>query len=114
MRNLFPFLITVAIGVLGFFLLLPILSIFLVIVAGIILLVLAAPLLMRLPWFRKRIIVHRSGNFTSMRFGKDAYTTYDGQPPQAEPARQRLNYGDVIDVEGRELPADDESAKKRD
>ena len=107
MRNALPTLLLLGAGLLGFVLLLPILGVLFFIVIGLIVvvvgLVLAAPFLARLPWFRDRIHVHRHGGFSSVRFGRDAYTTYE------EPHRQeatRLDHGDVIDVEGRELPSE--------
>jgi hypothetical protein len=81
--------------VIGGAVLLPVLGVVLVVVVVFIglalLLLLLAPWLVKLPWFRDRIRIHRSFDF--------------GQR-QADPFRQQAprQDDDVIDVEGRELP----------
>lgn len=87
MRNLVWLLILVAFGFFAFFVLLPIIGI---VIVAVLVLVIAAPFLMRLPWFRNRVFVYRSGSQPR----SDGY-----QPP-----RPSLDHGDVIDVEGREVP----------
>jgi len=104
MRNLVSILVLLAAGVLGFIVLLPVLGIIIVLIVAVIGLFFALPLLARLPWFRNRIIVHR--------FDGRTHTRYGGAPPEEEPPRVRLDHGDVIDVEGRELP--EGKAEKRD
>lgn len=110
MRNGLLTLLLLGAGLLAFTLLLPILGVLFIIVivaiVAVVGLVLAAPLLARLPWFRDRIHVRRYGGASSIRFGRDA-----GYNPHEEPVHQQstqLNRGDVIDVEGRELPNDEE------
>lgn len=90
MRNALVTLVLVGLGILAFFALVPALLLVLVAVVGIVVLVLALPLLAKLPWFRDRIIVHRG-------------TWPPPPPPQRPPGADQ---GDVIDVEGRELPPD--------
>jgi len=109
-RNGLLTLLLLGAGLLAFTLLLPILGVLFIIVIVAILavvgLVLAAPFLARLPWFRDRIHVRRYGGSASVRFGRDAgYNPYQEPPDQRS---TRLDQGDVIDVVGRELPSDEE------
>ncbi|MDF2630104.1 MAG: hypothetical protein K0R39_3935 [Symbiobacteriaceae bacterium] len=114
MRNSLPTLLLLGAGLLAFILLLPILGVLFIILIGLILvvvgLVLAAPFLARLPWFRNRIHVRRHGGFSSVRFGRDTYTTYE-EPHR--PEATRLDHGDVIDVEGRELPSENPNSQEK-
>lgn len=110
MRNLLWFLSAAAVVLLAIFVLLPVVGVLLLIIVGVLVLAvaffLAAPLLARLPWFRDRIHVERYGNARTVRFGGGTYTTYrDAGParPQGEEQPGRLDHGDVIDVEGREI-----------
>lgn len=97
-RNALLFLGLVGATILGVAVLLPVLGVVFLIIAALvavaILALLAAPLLVKLPWFRNRIHVERYGNAQTIRFGRDDFT-------QSE---ERRDQGDVIDVEGRELP----------
>lgn len=99
MRNALAFLAVIGAAILAIAVLLPVLgAIFVavaVLLALIISLLLLAPLLVKLPWFRRRIIVERYGNARTIRFGSGAFST--SQPPSGQP-------GDVIDVEAREVP----------
>lgn len=91
--------------VLGALFLLPVLGVlFLVVVAVLVLAVaafLAAPWLARLPWFRDRIHVEQTPFGQAIRFGRERgyRDPHAGQGP-----RYNAGTGDVIDVEGRELP----------
>jgi hypothetical protein len=82
----------------------PVLGILLFVVAALLAVLLiaflAAPLLAKLPWFRNRIIVQRSGGRRIIRFGPDAFSGFRDHRP--------TNDDDVIDVEGTERPDDTE------
>lgn len=109
MRNAIWSLITLGIALLAVVLLLPVLGVLLLLVAGVAVLfvgaVLAAPWLLKLPWFRRRMHVDQTPFGRTIRFGRGVYTTYTGNPTEPErPAGPRLDDGDVIDVEGRDLP----------
>lgn len=113
MRNLAWFLSLLGAALVGIFVLLPILGIVILFVAGLLAVVavgvLAAPLLTRLPWFRNRFTVRRQGGFRTVRFGNSVFMSYSdtSEPvdpePESDPLRQ-LETGDVIDVEGKEIP----------
>jgi hypothetical protein len=91
MRGPLPFLMMLVAAAVAVFVLLPVLSVlFIVLLIGLALVVgtvLAAPLLAKLPWFRDRIFIRR-------------WPQAEPRPNPATPADQ----GDVIDVEGREIP----------
>jgi hypothetical protein len=113
LRNAIWSLITLAIAVLAVIFLLPVLGVLLLVVAGLIVLAVGAiwalPWLMKLPWFKKRIHMEETPFGRTIRFGGGQYTTYRGNPYEPErPAGAHLDEGDVIDVEGRELPEKDE------
>lgn len=116
MRNLAWALTLLGGAVVAFFVLLPILGILALIIAAAALVVLAAPLLQRLPWFRDRFHVERRGGFRTYRFGNSVFVTYDTSEavdpdPEPEPLAQ-LDSGDVIDVEGQEISdCNDKEAK---
>lgn len=106
-RNLAWALTLLGGAVVAFFVLLPVLGIIALILAAAALVVLAAPLLQRLPWFRDRIHVERRGGFQTYWFGSDGFTTYDTSEavdpdPEPEPIAE-LDTGEVIDVEGQEI-----------
>lgn len=109
MRNALLVLSALGALLLVIFVVLPVLGV--IVIAAIVLIalilgaLLAAPLLMKLPWFRKRIIVEERGGFRTVRFGNSAFTT--GRPGQGRPPGQGPVDPDVIDVEGRELPDKD-------
>jgi hypothetical protein len=93
--------------------LLPLLGVILLVVAIVLVLavgaVLAAPLLAKLPWFRDKFTVEHRGNWKTVRFGGSVFTSYQpGRPehPAPESAGQ-IDAGDVIDVEGEEIPDKD-------
>lgn len=115
-RNL-AWALTLLIGaVVAFFVLLPVLGIVALIIAAAVLMMLAAPLLQRLPWFRDRIHVERRGGFRTYRFGSSVFMTYDTSEavdpdPAPEPLAQ-LDSGDVIDVEGQEISDRDDSERR--
>jgi|GEM_PF-5355543 len=103
MRALVMLVSILAAGLLAFFVL-PLLFIVVgIALVAVIVLVFLGPYLMKLPWFRDRIHVYR---YT----GSGRQTRPDSEPEQ--PHGRRLDHGDVIDVEGRELPPDE--AEKRD
>ncbi|HEY8347101.1 MAG TPA: hypothetical protein VIL07_07475 [Symbiobacteriaceae bacterium] len=110
MRSLVFWLILLGAALTGFLILLPLLG-FLVVVAGGLLamaaaVMLAVPLLQRLPWFRDRVRIERRGRFRTVRFGDTVIISYsdDSEPADSEPeSRKRLSDGNVIDVEGRIL-----------
>lgn len=111
-RNALFFLGLIAAILLAVTVLLPVLGvIFLVALLALVLavaMVWAAPLLAKLPWFRDRIYVREEGGRKTVRFGGTVYTSYRGGGPAAGPtdpdSAGRLDDGEVIDVEGRELP----------
>jgi hypothetical protein len=107
-RSITWFLTLLVGALLAWFVLLPVLGFLLMVVVGALLLVglliLAAPLLMKLPWFRNWIHVEETLFGKAIRFGKGPSTGYRGragEPGWSDPARD-----DVIDVEGREIPDD--------
>lgn len=108
-RDLAWALILLGAAVLAFFALLPVLGIIAVVIAAAVLLMVAAPLLQRLPWFRDRIRVEQRGGFRSYQFGNTRVTTYHDTSEAADPEPReeplsQLDNGDVIDVEGKEIP----------
>jgi len=113
MRNALGSLIVLAVAILIVIALLPVLGVLFLIVAGVVVLAIgalwAAPLLAKLPWFRDRIRVYRSGGFQSVQFGREFEVRE--QPPHEEREVHR-ELGDVIDVQGRELPDADEDAEE--
>lgn len=103
MRALVMLFSILAAGLLAFFVL-PLLFVVVgIALVAVIVLVFLGPYLMKLPWFRDRIHVYR---YTG---GGRPYQPDAGSETQHE---RRLDHGDVIDVEGRELPPDE--AEKRD
>lgn len=91
MRALVTLFSLVAAGLLAFFVL-PLLFVVVgIALVAVIVLLFAAPYLMKLPWFRDRIHVYRYNS------------AYQHDPAQTQSNRP-LDHGDVIDVEGRELP----------
>lgn len=98
-RQALMFLSLLGAALLAVVLLLPVLGILFLLVAAGVGLLLAVPLLAKLPWFRDRIFVRREGNFRGVRFGRDDFTPHRKENPAGKP-----DEGDVIDVEGRELP----------
>lgn len=91
MRSLVLFLSLLGATLFVILVLLPVLGVILLVVAVALALALgvylAAPLLVRLPWFRDRVTVEERGGRKTVRF--------DGA---------QFADDDVIDVEGRELP----------
>lgn len=86
------------------------LGVLLILVAVVAAGVLAAPLLAKLPWFRDRIHVEDVGGRKTVRFGNGVFTSYRGRGPEP-PTPDRfggIDSGDVIDVQGRELPDEKE------
>jgi hypothetical protein len=105
-RTITWFLTLLVGGLLAWFVLLPVLGFLLMVVVGALLLVglliAAAPLLMKLPWFRNWIHVEETLFGKTVRFG-NAYRRRAPEPGWSDPAQE-----DVIDVEGREIPDDRE------
>lgn len=116
MRRGLPYLIFAGITLLAFLVLLPVLGVVLLLALlalGLLVgFMLAAPLLARLPWFRNRIHVKDVGGRKTIRFGGAVYTSYRGEHghPQRQPpdSSGRLDDGDVIEAEFRELPERDD------
>ncbi|MFZ5622744.1 MAG: hypothetical protein ACOY5W_17135 [Pseudomonadota bacterium] len=108
MRNLTLWLSLLGAAVIGFLVLLPVLGLILFAVLTVLLLTagafLAAPLLARLPWFRDRIRVDERDGRRTVRFGSAVFTTQQGRPHRDPAEGFRRVEGEVIDVEGRELP----------
>jgi hypothetical protein len=103
-RNVLLFVGLIGAAVLAVVVIVPILGILLigvaVLLAVLLIAFLAAPLLAKLPWFRGRINVQRSGGRRIIRFGPDAFSRHRDHGPE--------NDDDVIDVEGTERPDDKE------
>lgn len=112
MRNLIGSLVVMAVGILLVVALLPVLGALFLVVVGVIVIGIAAlwaaPLLAKLPWFRDRIHVRRSGSFQSVQFGRGFAADVRPEPEERE---THPELGDVIDVQGRELPDADEDPK---
>lgn len=108
MRNAIWTLISLVITGLALVFLLPVLGVLLMVIVGLVVLAIvafmAAPWLSKLPWFRNRIHVDRTPFGRTIRFGgANAYRTWQEQPGEPK-SGARLDQGDVIDIEGRELP----------
>jgi hypothetical protein len=115
MRNTLISLALTAVAILVVLALLPVVGFLLLFVVAVVVLAIvaffAAPLLARLPWFRDRIHVDEESGHRSVRFGRGFYTSsYNtpyrnaGETDPFEPPAGHLDDGDVIDVEGREIP----------
>lgn len=104
MRSGFSYLVLLAVVILGGIFLLPLVGFLLIFGVGLLLLVglliWAAPWLAKLPWFRDRIHVNRSGGARFVRFGGG----FRPSEPEPSPHTSTDDVIDVIDVEGRELP----------
>jgi hypothetical protein len=108
-RNALWSLILMAAAILAVVVLLPVLGVLFLGVALLLALgigaILAAPFLAKLPWFRDRIHVQTRGSARSVRFGQNrSYPgAMTGERERIDSAA-RTDPGDVIDVEGREIP----------
>ncbi|MGE5675100.1 MAG: hypothetical protein ACM3XM_14690 [Mycobacterium leprae] len=120
MRNLLLFLGLAVAAILLVTVLLPILGLILVLLVGLLIVAVgfyfALPLLVKLPWFRDRIRVYRNTRGETIHFDNGGFYYSDmttQEPPNPDetadprPAGQ-LGQGDIIDVEGRDVPEDDD------
>ncbi len=100
MRDLVWILSTIAAVLLALVVFLPVLGIVFLLVGAVLVVALAAPLLSKIPFFRRWIRVERYGNVRTVRFGRRTSWSYGG--PGVRP-----DDDDVIDVEGREVPEEE-------
>lgn len=114
MRNLVAYLIVLGVLFALFALLLPILGVLLILFAALIGFWLAAPILAQLPWFRNWIKVEERGPFRTVRFGNSQFTGFSGgrRPPGGRAGADRIDRGEVIDVEPRVIRVDDEEQEQ--